>query len=177
MFWGTWNRGDSAAFSERVRTLYRVLGGMVSSNMTVGELVASRRASSTAGAVPTNIPPVTLAVPRDQVAYYRQAAVAYMQATLNTNVQVLARESLSDPTRAENANIWQQMRQVANRADVIAGPAVAAVVRSGRAEGILLDLTARAPGSRPATISTPTRWNRSPGAAARGPCRTASLLT
>jgi multiple sugar transport system substrate-binding protein len=134
---------DSLAPDEQVRTLYRVLGGMVTSRMTLGELLAAGNAPSTASAVPNNIRALTLAVPRDDVDYYRVAAAAYMRATFNTNVQVIARESLSDPTRAENATIWTQLRQVANRADVIAGPGVAALARSGRAEGILLDLTSR----------------------------------
>ena len=135
-------RADSRTQGELAPALYRLLSRMVSSQLTVSELLAGATGSSGAsGPIPTNIPPVTLAVPRDQLGFYRGAANAYMQATFNTNVQVIEREALSDPTRAEDTTLWQQMRQVANRADVIAGPGVAALARSGRAEGILLDLT------------------------------------
>jgi multiple sugar transport system substrate-binding protein len=135
---------DSRAPSDRVQFVYRMLGGMVSSQMTVAELLArGTGASGTPEAVPTNIPALTVAAPRDELNYYRAAAMVYMAATLNTNVQVIARESLSDPTRAEDTTVWQQMRQIAGRADVIVGPGVAALARSGRAEGIVLDLTDR----------------------------------
>jgi ABC-type glycerol-3-phosphate transport system substrate-binding protein len=138
------SRPGPPAGEEKVAALYGVLTGMVSSQMTLPALLArATTASGAANPVPANIPVLTLAVPRDHVSYYRTAAAAYSRATLRANVEVIARESLSDPTRAEDTTIWQQMRQVANRADVIAGPGVAALARSGRADGILLDLAPR----------------------------------
>jgi multiple sugar transport system substrate-binding protein len=137
-------RASPLEHGEKAAALYRVLTAMVSSQMTTSDLATrARQASGALKPAPTNVPALTLAVPRELVVYYRNAAIAYLQGTLNTNVQVIALESLSDPTRAEDIAIWQQMRQVASRADVIAGPGVAALARSGRAEGILLDLTSR----------------------------------
>jgi ABC-type glycerol-3-phosphate transport system substrate-binding protein len=133
---------EIVAATGNAQLLFTTFQEMVSKQRTLAQVLAARTPPP-ADAVPADIPALTLAVPRDHLSYYRTAAVAYMRATLHANVEVIPRENLSDPTRAEDTTIWQQMRQVANRADVIAGPGVAALARTGRAEGILLDLTSQ----------------------------------
>jgi ABC-type glycerol-3-phosphate transport system substrate-binding protein len=108
--------------------------------------VADLRERNRPGAATTSIPAteavtITFAVPREHIAAYRRAADAFREHGGSARVQVVAREDFVDTGRAETTNLWSQMRQIARRVDALAGPEVAALVRSGRAESSLYDLT------------------------------------
>lgn len=121
--------------------LYEQLGRVARGEISVVELraVAEGRDSPTPQLV-TEPNTITFAAPRDGLAAYLDAATAFNAQSGTTRVVVVARENLTDPGRAETANLWSEMRQIARRVDALAGPEVAALVRSGRAEGALFDL-------------------------------------
>jgi ABC-type glycerol-3-phosphate transport system substrate-binding protein len=88
-------------------------------------------------------PAIRFAAPRDDLLAYQELAQRFEQEK-GIRVDLVAREDLIDSARSENSMLWTQMRQIANRADALAGPEVAALVRSGRSDGILHDLTSLA---------------------------------
>lgn len=127
---------------EQAMALYEQLGRVARDEISVAEL-QSRSAAHTATAAP---PPagavtITFAAPRDYLPAYREAAAAFNAQNGIAAVEVVAREDLTEPSRADTTTLWAGMRQMARRVDALAGPEVAALVRSGRAESILYDIT------------------------------------
>lgn len=119
--------------------LWNTLLAMIRGETTLPVLIAS--GDSTAGAVrASDLVTLTFAAPRDQKAGYEQAAVEFTRAHPAIRVRVVAGEDLL-PARAGTEILWSQMRTLAGRVDAMVNPQVVQLVRSGRSQGILLDLT------------------------------------
>lgn len=126
----------------RAMALREQLGRIARGEISVAELRQRSLARAASAAAPvTATVTITFAAPRADVAAYRRAAEAYAELGGTAEVKVVAREDLLDASRTETVSLWSEMRQVARRVDALAGPEVAALVRSGRAEVALFDLT------------------------------------
>jgi multiple sugar transport system substrate-binding protein len=122
--------------------LYEQLGRLARGEVSAAELRERRRPQpATATMSVTEGITITFAAPREHIAAYRRAAEAFREQGGTARVQVVAHEDFVDTGRAETTNLWSQMRQITRRVDALAGPEVAALVRSGRAESSLYDLT------------------------------------
>jgi ABC-type glycerol-3-phosphate transport system substrate-binding protein len=121
-------------------TLWRDLLAMIRGETTLAALAAPESTRTASPVEPSEVITLTFAAPRNQQGGYEQAALAFGRANPGIRIRVVPSESLLS-SRSETEILWSQMRVMAQRVDAMAMPEVAALVRSGRSEGILYDLT------------------------------------